>query len=168
VNLTVIQQILAPVVMISACGMLCLGLYNRLTAIVSRIRQFNRERLEHAIRQRDVGDTVRRTLALHSDVLERQVPRMLGRARLIHRALMCLVGSVLCMLASSLTIGGAMLLPALFPVAVGCFVCGMVGMFVGMAIALRELSVSLGEVELEAQALEDLPLATRDSAEQAP
>ena len=163
-NLSVIQQLLAPIVMISSSGLLCLALFSRLTTIVSRIRQFNRERLEHAIRQRGAEETVRRALELHSTALEKQIPRMLARARLIHKALMCLVTCVICMLVSSLTIGLAMLAPAVLPAAIGCFVLGVGCMLLGMAIALRELTVSLGEVELEAHALEGLPAPGRDEA----
>ena len=34
-----------PIIVISACGLLCLALYNRLTAVVTRLRSFQRERL---------------------------------------------------------------------------------------------------------------------------
>jgi len=158
-NVSVIQQILAPVVMISACGLLCMGLYNRLSTIIARIRQFNRERMEHSIRQRGAADTVKRTLELHSDALDRQIPGMLRRARLIHKALLCLVACVIGMLASSLLIGSAMLAPVLLNGAIACFVFGMTSMLVGMAFAFRELTLSLSQVELEADALDDLPEA---------
>ncbi len=166
-NLTVIQQLLAPVVMISASGLLCLALFNRLSTLVSRIRQFNRERLEHAIRIRGAGDTVRRTLELHDAALEKQIPRMLGRARILHRALMCLVSGVVAMLVCSLTIGAAMLAPAAMPAAIACFVLGVACMLVGMLFALRELTISLGDVELEAHALEELPTGREEEDREA-
>ena len=156
-NLAVIQQLLAPVVMISASGLLCLALFNRLSTLVARIRQFNRERLEHAIQIRGAGDTVRRTLELHDAALEQQIPRMLRRARMLHRALLCLVAGVVAMLLCSLMIGAALLVPAVLPAAIGCFVLGVISMLVGMLFALRELTISLGDVELEAHALEELP-----------
>src|SRR5436853_6699264 len=34
-----------PIIVISACGLLCLAFYNRLAAIVTRLRAFHRERL---------------------------------------------------------------------------------------------------------------------------
>jgi hypothetical protein len=156
-NVSTIQQLLAPVVMISACGLLCLALYNRLATVVSRIRQFNRERLEHAIRERSAGDTVRRALELHRSTLEKQIPTMLNRARLIHNALMCIIACLICMLASSLTIGVSMLWTPAFYGAVAFFVLGLLLAFSGMVMEFRELTMSLGEVELETHALEDLP-----------
>jgi hypothetical protein len=162
-NVSSIQQLLAPVVMISACGLLCMGLYNRLSTIIARIRQFNRERLEHAIRQRGAADTVKRMLELHDDALEKQIPGMLHRARLIHRALLCLVACVIGMLVSSLLIGVAMLVPVVLNGAIAAFVFGVTSMLVGMMFAFRELTVSLSQVQLEAAALEELPEPTDEA-----
>ena len=39
-----IQAILAPAIMVSACGLLLLGLLNRYTVIMARIRALNDER----------------------------------------------------------------------------------------------------------------------------
>ena len=51
-----------PVIVISACGLLCLAFYNRLAAVVTRLRGFHRERLhEHEARWRR-SDTMRRRL----------------------------------------------------------------------------------------------------------
>ena len=41
----IISSSVVPVVIISACGLLCLAFYNRMAAIVSRLRGFQRERL---------------------------------------------------------------------------------------------------------------------------
>jgi hypothetical protein len=156
-NLTIIQQLLAPVVMISACGLLCLALFNRLATIVARIRQFNRERLDQNLRRRGAAIAAQRAMTLLGSALERQIPRMLHRARLIHRALIGLVSCVICMLISSLGIGLAHLEPAVLSVAIGCFVLGIGCMLGGMSVALRELTISLADVELEARVLDELP-----------
>jgi hypothetical protein len=42
----IIHALAAPVVMISADGLICLALYNRLAAVVGRLRVFSRERFE--------------------------------------------------------------------------------------------------------------------------
>ncbi len=41
----VISLAVAPVVIISACGLLCLTFYNRLAFVVGRLRNLQRERL---------------------------------------------------------------------------------------------------------------------------
>src|SRR5881392_2580958 len=43
--LKVISAGVGPIIVISACGLLCLAFYNRLAAIVTRLRGFQRERL---------------------------------------------------------------------------------------------------------------------------
>src|SRR5437762_11515453 len=41
----VISAGVGPIIVISACGLLCLAFYNRLAAVVTRLRAFDRERL---------------------------------------------------------------------------------------------------------------------------
>lgn len=41
-----IQLLVAPVVMISAAGLVCLALYNRLATIVGRIRAIHKEEID--------------------------------------------------------------------------------------------------------------------------
>ena len=41
----VVSSAVVPVVIISSCGLLALAFYNRMAAIVSRLRSFQRERL---------------------------------------------------------------------------------------------------------------------------
>lgn len=144
-----IQQLLAPVVMISACGLLCMAMYNRLTAIVSRIRQFNRERMEDLLRSRGAGETVRRTLQSHREGLDTQVPELLERARLIHRALMCFMGTIAFMVLCSLTIGLSMVFPPAQWAAFALFVVGLLTMLAGILVELKELRHSLRQVAFE-------------------
>lgn len=46
----IIHALVAPVVMISANGLICLALYNRLAAIVNRLRLFYREYFDTSTR----------------------------------------------------------------------------------------------------------------------
>src|SRR5438477_6549854 len=60
-----------PIIVISACGLLCLAFYNRLAAVVSRLRAFQRERLhEQEALSRDratAGDEV--SVVRHQELL---------------------------------------------------------------------------------------------------
>ena len=47
--LQTIQSFVAPVVMISANGLLCLAFYNRMAAVIHRTREINRERFESGL-----------------------------------------------------------------------------------------------------------------------
>lgn len=149
-----IQQLVAPVVMISACGLLCLALYNRLAVVVTRLRGFNYERFTVTGRLGRLGPEARtgaRALQLQArlDMLERQVESILARARLLRNALISLILGALCMLACSLAIGISILaFPAQFA-AIGLFLVGVASMFVGMLLALIELTRSLDPVTIE-------------------
>src|SRR5439155_5458231 len=86
-----------PIIVISACGLLCLAFYNRLAAVVTRLRSFHRERLHEqdaldrqmASAAPDETAMVRhRELLGMLDVQERHVIR---RAHWIRRTLGCLL-----------------------------------------------------------------------------
>ena len=153
---TTIQQLLAPVVMISACGLLCMAMYARLSNIVARLRQFHHERYEALTRLSRGSESERATLLHRSDGLEKQAHAMLDRARLIRNTLVCLVGCVACMLVSSLALGLAMWVDSFQMVAFGLFVVGVGSMFTGMVMALLELRLALRQVMFEHENMENL------------
>src|SRR5687767_4133575 len=84
------------VVVISACGLLCLAFYNRLASIVSRLRGFQRERLDEQqeyARCLFAGTLDKVMLARHHrilEMLETQTTRVTRRARLIRFTLLLL------------------------------------------------------------------------------
>ena len=135
--------------MISACGLLCMAQYSRLTAIASRVHAFHHERLEvhRAIigGERDDPDS----LHLRFEGLEAQAHRMLGRARLVRNALVLLVTCVICMLGSTLAIGLSMLVEAFDRVAIGLFIAGTLFMLAAMVVSWVELRGSLRQLEYE-------------------
>src|SRR5436305_2111199 len=96
-----------PVVIISACGLLCLAFYNRLATIVSRLRAFQREglleqeKISDVTPDDDVEAELRRRLL---ELLESQTLRVTRRAKLIRLTLLFLL------LAISLLIGCCMML----------------------------------------------------------
>ena len=151
-----IQQLLAPVVMISACGLLCMALYNRLANIVGRLRQFHHERLEAGTRVGHATGTDRELLGDRMRGLEEQSHAMIGRARFIRNALICLISCIICMLTSSLMIGLGLVVPSIQPLAVWLFILGVTAMLIGMILAAGELFVCLRQVESEHTNLERL------------
>src|SRR5580700_6237520 len=84
----VISSAVVPVVIISACGLLCLAFYNRLAAIVSRLRAFQRERLMERDRLDKSPSPLGRELL---DQLELQTERVRRRAELIRLTLQFLL-----------------------------------------------------------------------------
>lgn len=151
----------APVVMISACGLLCLALYNRLAAVVSRLRVFNNERLTTMTRlhQLEHGGHDDPTLGFTRDrlvTLEEQVRGVTARARMLRNALICLLLCVLGMLCCTLSLGLSLLTGAMHAVALAFFIGGVLFAVTGVILALFELARGLDPVLLEQESLEQI------------
>jgi hypothetical protein len=155
--LSLIQLLIAPVVMISACGLLCLAFYNRLAAIVGRTRAFNKERHDLQIKLANAeangqetaeAREMRRRLALLDD----QAGQVLRRARLVQGALFCLLTTILCMLGCSLA-AGLSVVKSLAEEALwgslGFYVVGIGAMAGGIGLAMLELRRALDTVATE-------------------
>lgn len=159
--LETIQLLVAPVVMISACGLLCLALYNRLAAMVSRARAFHKEQFDAATRlasARAQAEDAALLQHLHRrvELLDTQVVGILRRAALVRGALILLLGTVLCMLACSLSLGLSLAVPVLFSrLALGLFLLGIAAMAGAIVLAIRELTRALDPVILEQTAFDE-------------
>ena len=159
--LETIQLLVAPVVMISACGLLCLALYNRLAAMISRARAFHKEQFDAMARLKtaDEGhadqallEHLRRRLA----ILDVQVAQILRRAGLVRNALILLLSTVLCMLGCSIALGLSLFSPLFTRVALVCFLLGIGAMIGAIVLAMRELTRALDPVLLEQTAVDDI------------
>ena len=150
-----------PIIVISACGLLCLAFYNRLAAVVSRLRAFQRERLneqESLARERSAGgDQI--AIVRHQEMLgalQIQTERVTRRAKLIQQTLLCLLMTIACLALCSLVVGlSTVWAPAMY-IAVPLFVIGLLLLFVGVVIAAVELKQALDPVELESQFVTDI------------
>jgi hypothetical protein len=150
----IVSASVVPVVIISACGLLCLAFYNRLSSLVSRLRAFHRERLvaqEQLERAYTGGEARGAPQALLLEVLEEQTAHLLRRARLIRSTLVCLLCTIACLTACSLLSGLATVWPPATGEAVALFVAGMALMLAAVVFALLELRRALDPVELETQ-----------------
>lgn len=175
--LTLLQIILAPVVLISACGLLCLALYNRLASIVSRARAFHRERFDVQMQLAKAGsadETIAAQLGSRIDILTDQTGQVLARAKQIRNALTCMLLTITCMLVCSLLLGSLILIGEpvqnaatlayfargplyLVVVAAGIvFVVGMALMIAAMVLAILELRRALDPVQVEHHELAEL------------
>ena len=92
-----IANALAPAVMVSYCGLLILGLQNRYSNVVSRIRNHNRERLElAALVEMPTYEAERFT------IITLQLQRLLIRCRLIRNAILSIFLAVLFFLGAAI------------------------------------------------------------------
>src|SRR5688572_28611582 len=134
-----------PIIVISACGLLCLAFYNRLAAVVTRLRAFHRERLveqDALTRARAAAppDDVALVRAQERlGMLDVQVRRVMRRARLIRRTLQCLLMTIAALALCSLALGLSAVWPPLLYPAVVLFVAGLLLMVAGVAFAFAEV-----------------------------
>lgn len=138
-----------PVVLISACGLVTLALYNRLGAILSHLRAFHQQKL--GLLEDPHPD---QTGLL--DMLDAQIVAVTRKGRLVQSGLRCLLAAVAALLVCSLLAGASVVWPGVGVVALGTGVLG-VGLFLaGLGWAMRELTLSLSPLEEETAYLDAL------------
>ena len=145
----VIQPLLAPAIMFSAGGLLCMAQFARYTAVLGQIRNFNRERLVALQQAEDAPRAHCQLLRDRAQGLEHQTQQLLAHANTIRNALRLLVGGILLMVLCSLTIGASLLYEPLSQAALGLFVLGLLATFGGLCLVMVELRVSLDVVRFE-------------------
>ena len=170
----IVTASVAPVVVISACGLLSLAFYNRLAAIVSRLRGFQRERLHeqeqiHRLGQADPPDEASlRWRRRFLENLSQQTARTLRRAKLIRRTLLSLLGAIALLVGSSIFNGLSVVWPAAQFAAAVLFLAGMLWLLFGIVCAMIELLFALEVVESETRLVAELSRtpdpANRDDA----
>jgi hypothetical protein len=132
----VVAAAVVPAALMSAGGLVALALYNRLAAIMTRLRGLVRERA------RGEGP---------APLLGEQIPQMLRRARLVRDALSCLLGALAAFGLCSAAQGLSRLWAAAGWAALGAFLAGQLLLACGLLLALLELRQALRPVEMEAK-----------------
>ena len=150
VALQTIQALLTPALLISACGLLLLGLNNRYAIVVGRVRQLNDEKRKKLIEpesiDREYVDAVR------FESLMRQIPSLLVRANHLRHALIFLWVGVICYLVTSLGLGASIYVhQSLATVAVCIFLAGIVSAVIGVVYALLDISLAQKVLQLESE-----------------
>jgi hypothetical protein len=143
-----IQQLAAPAGMISACGLLCLAMYNRFSSLTVRLRVQFRDRAELSARQ---GATSRTSATVYQtqNQIQRLIDLQIKRLRLIRSALTCLILCIICMVLCSLAIGLSLLHEEASWLALGLFLLGLLKLSAGAGFAIRELICSLDWLQIE-------------------
>lgn len=134
----IIQLVLAPGLMISACGLLLLSLNNKYSLVVNRIRLLNEEKrhLMAAIGERELttDDNVR----LESIAI--QIEDLVVRAKLVRNSVLSYTVAIALFVTTSLLIGVSSFLSLgklNFPIIV-VFISGMIFVLVGTVYAAME------------------------------
>jgi hypothetical protein len=146
----VINGILAPSLMISACGLLVLALQGRYSHLIDRIRLLNEER--RILRKEETAhETEERLVNIRS-----QMVLLLNRALFVRNSMFALYTAIVCFVASSISMAVRLVFglgpgPGLW---LALFMLGMVAVLVGAAYALKDVASAFSVAELEVRDLE--------------
>jgi len=136
----IIVQMVSPAVMVSACGLMLLGLGNKYARVVDRIRAFGAE--QRALRR--LGVTATTMDAERMRILELLFPDLHRRGRLLRNSVLSFYVAiflfVMCSFSIPFTDGW---------LALAIFCAGMACVLAGTVHALREILLSFRLISLE-------------------
>jgi hypothetical protein len=134
----IIQSMLAPGIMISACALLLLGMNNKYSLVVNRIRTLDEEKRKLKIVANDGNITVNQEHRLKS--IATQTEKLAYRIILIRNAVLFYSIGVAFFIISSLTIGLSFVLERvnISVIVIIMFLMGMTAVLSGIYFAYRE------------------------------
>lgn len=134
----VIQAMLAPGIMISACGLLLLGMNNKYSLVVNRIRLLNEEKRRFVKRAEDESFTFVDEVRINS--IAHQLTHLQGRLKLVRNAVLCYCVAVALFVSTSLLIGVEFVSQTrrFDFVIINLFSLGMISVFTGIIFAAFE------------------------------
>jgi hypothetical protein len=145
-----IQLILAPAVMINACGLLLLATSNKYSSVLNRIRLLNDEKRKLF---KKAGDkNFEEMLRLES--LAQQIERLMLRAKLVRNAVMFYTGAIALFILTSLSIGMGFLVHG-FESGTAitiAFLTGLVAVLVGVVFSFLDAKTGFEIVQFDVQA----------------
>jgi hypothetical protein len=149
----IIGAIVAPMVMVTSCSIFLSALLNRYESMSSRMRAMHRERLDLLdllLRSGDAGATMTRERRRVAEI-ERQLPGLLRRHRLMRDATIAVSSAVVVLVAGMFLIAatGVTRAPAAAVAALAVFLLGTATFLAGVATAAIELWGSQKEVAYE-------------------
>jgi hypothetical protein len=145
----IIQLMLAPGLMISACGLLLLGMNNKYSLVVNRIRLLNEERRKYFAKAGEKEFNYEETVRLES--ISMQIESLVDRVWLVKNAVLYYTIAVAIFVITSLFIG----LLYFYEIAVlnlfvtFLFLCGMVSVLIGVIFAATETKKGFDIIKLE-------------------
>ena len=144
----VIQLMLAPGLMISACGLLLLGMNNKYSLVVNRIRLLNEERRRVLAKAADRDFTYEENVRLESISL--QIEKLTLRVRLVRNAVLSYTIAVALFVVTSLLIGIQYFAVLNFNVLITIiFLLGMLSVLAGVLYAAYETKEGYNIIQLE-------------------
>lgn len=157
----IITSSVVPIVIISACGLLCLAFYNRLGVVVTRLRSLQRERLSEYkelfhLEESEKASFIRQEAEQFLHFLEGQTADVMKRARYLRNCLTCLISAIFSFVITSLFIGLSVLYPVFDFVVLVFFIMGLLLVLYGLLFALIELKLALNPIKTESEFVQRL------------
>lgn len=158
-NTDAIQQIVAPAVMIPACGLLLLSSTARMNTVLARTRAFHSERLSVWQLEAAPGSKTDAVRSLRLEGLEHQTHRLILRARLLRVTMLLLFAAISCNLLSVIGLGLRFVVEEpgwLYRGSVGVFIAGIMLMLGAMVTSIAEVKRIVETVAYEHDRVERL------------
>lgn len=148
----VIQLMLAPGLMISACGLLLLGMNNKYSLVVNRVRMLNDEKRHLLERSDDSDKSLADNVRLES--ITKQLEKLVFRVKLVKSAVQSYTIAVALFILTSIFIGLSYLLGMenLQYLITIVFLAGMLLVLAGAAFAAVETKKGYEIITLEVEA----------------
>jgi hypothetical protein len=145
----IIQLMLAPGLMISACGLLLLGMNNKYSLVVNRIRLLNEERRRFLLKKSGKDFDYEENIRLES--ISQQISALLIRVKLVRNAVLSYTIAVAFFVLTSLIIGlqFASQNIELTLLIIALFLLGMLSVLIGIIFAAYETKKGYDIIHLE-------------------
>jgi len=144
----IIQFILAPALMISACGLLLLGINNKYSLVVNRIRLLNEEKRRLFMKVGERPIATEENVRLESIAI--QIKALVYRVKLVRNTVLCYTTAVAMFVFTSLLLGASYFISMdLNMVIVFSFLLGMTLVLVGVCFAGLETYKGYEIIEYE-------------------
>ncbi len=147
-----IQLILAPVVMVSACALILVGLLNRYSAIANRLRAITRERLELLAMQSD-SEHAPQLADQRLEQIDAQLPLLQRHHKQVHDAVLFVYYAIAAYIADMFVIALAVSTSALWlsTAVLLLFLVGMGCLFAAVLFMAREIRTSHQALHFEVE-----------------
>jgi hypothetical protein len=157
----VVGLITAPVVLITACGLLLGSLNSRLASCIARTRQFD-ERVHDIIQAKMTKHPSNHLLEMYNRQIRsirNQGRQVIKRAENLRNSVALIEICSICMILTSLVAALTLVNATIFtPLTLAVFIIGGIFLFMGVLNSVREVLSTLGPVEVEFLELVELSL----------
>jgi hypothetical protein len=158
-HVRIVAGSVVPVAVMSACGLLNLAFFNRLTAVVSRLRTFQRERL--AIQDRialhpGATDDPHSVAARSLRLFEKEFSQVRWRARLLRLTILCNLATIGLLAVCSASMGLGVVWPRFQLLATVSFFLALGLLITGVVCAILEVLDAFDSIDMEARFVDNL------------